>query len=191
MWCEKIDLWGGAKLLRPTVFEDERGWFFEAWRAERYREIGIVDTFVQSNIVECSRPQVRGMHFQDKPGQAKLVTVLAGQIWDVFLGITPDSPTFGKWGRMLLSRGCQLYLPVGFAHGFAVPRAALVTYALSAPYDEYEESAIAHDDPYLRIPWSLMCDYDRAKISGRDTNAQTWSQFCERRGVPNPHRVTR
>jgi dTDP-4-dehydrorhamnose 3,5-epimerase len=144
----------GPVLVKPTVHGDERGFFVETYRANAYAEIGIVDEFVQDNHSRSRGGVIRGMHFQ--PGQTKLVRVARGTIVDVLCDIRPSSPGFGDWEAFELSdvNGHQLYVPDGFAHGFAVTsEVADVTYKVSTYYDPQAESGFRYDDPEVGIEW--------------------------------------
>ena len=153
--------------LAPTVHSDERGFFVETYSREAYREAGIAADFVQDNHSRSLRGTLRGLHYQRRPGQAKLIRTVRGRIWDVAVDIRPSSPTFGQWEAVELddqSHG-QLYLPVGFAHGFCVlSDVADVVYKVSAPYDPREERGIAWNDTALAISWPC----DEPNLSARD-----------------------
>jgi dTDP-4-dehydrorhamnose 3,5-epimerase len=149
----------GTFLLRPTVHGDERGFFQETYRADAYAALGIADTFVQDNHSRSRRGVVRGMHFQLPPGQAKLVRCGGGEILDVIVDIRRGSPTYGQWEGHVLSdeNHHQLYVPVGFAHGFCVTSdEADVIYKCSTYYDPALERGIAYDDPDLGIDWPAV-----------------------------------
>lgn len=158
----------GPILLEPDVHADERGFFVETYRVERYRAIGIDATFVQDNHSRSQRGTLRGLHFQSHPGQAKLVRCARGAIRDVIVDIRPGSATFGRHEAFDLDdvRHRQVYVPVGFAHGFVVLNdTADVTYKVSTPYDPSTEAGIAWDDPDLAIDWAtadpIVSDRDR------------------------------
>src|SRR5450432_4131529 len=112
----------GIKLVRPQLFGDERGFFLETYNAPEYASAGIDVTFVQDNHSRSVHGTLRGLHYQSAPGQAKLVRVSRGRIWDVVVDIRPDSKTFGQWEATELDDQLleQLFIPVGFAHGFCV-----------------------------------------------------------------------
>lgn len=148
----------GLVLLEPAVHGDDRGFFLETYRRDEYAELGIGVEFVQDNQSRSGRGTLRGLHFQRHPGQAKLVRCARGAIWDVVVDIRPESATFGQWEAFELDdvRHRQLFVPIGFAHGFCVTsEIADVTYKVSAPYDAAEERGIAWDDPALAIPWPV------------------------------------
>ncbi len=160
----------GAKLIRPRVFQDERGYFFESHQVERYLEKGIDCPFVQDNHSYSKEGTIRGMHFQSEPGQAKLVRVAKGKIYDVIVDIRLSSPTFGKWEGVYLDgeNHHQLFVPVGFAHGFCVVSPeAHVLYKTSAPYNSKTEKGFRFDDPEVGIEWPVK----EAIVSERDKNS--------------------
>jgi dTDP-4-dehydrorhamnose 3,5-epimerase len=164
----------GPILLKPTVHGDERGFFVETYRRSAFAELGVTDDFVQDNHSRSRRGVVRGMHFQ--PGQAKLVRAARGAIVDVICDIRPSSPDFGKWEAVELSdtTGHQLYVPDGFAHGFAVTSdVADVTYKVSTYYDPEAESGFRYDDPEVGIEWPDI----ELTPSARDSSAPLLSEL--------------
>jgi len=169
----------GIKLIQPAVFGDERGFFQETYNATRYAEVGIVETFVQDNHSRSVRGTLRGLHYQSHPGQAKVVRVTLGRIWDVAVDIRPGSKTFGKWLGVELDaeKREQLFVPVGFAHGFCVlSDAAEVQYKCSALYDAKTECAIDYADPELAVRWPV----DKPLLSARDQKAESFASFRAR-----------
>ena len=157
----------GLALLSPRVHADERGFFVETYSRASYREAGVDVEFVQDNHSRSARAALRGLHYQRRPGQAKLVRAARGRIWDVAVDIRPGSPTFGQWEAFELDdiSHRQLFVPVGFAHGFCVlSDVADVTYKVSSPYDGAEERGIAWDDPDIGIAWPI----DEPILSTRD-----------------------
>ncbi len=154
----------GPIVFEPAVFGDARGFFVETFRAEWLPG----ESWVQDNHSRSKRSTVRGMHFQT--GQAKLVRCARGRIWDVVVDIRPGSPTFGEWQAWELDdeRLHALYVPVGFAHGFAVlSDEADVVYKCSTYYDPVQESGFAYDDPAVGIAWPV----DEPLVSARDRDA--------------------
>ena len=148
------------KLLHIPRFGDERGWFSETYNARRLADIGISDTFLQDNHSHSARAgTIRGLHFQAPPyAQAKLVRCATGSIWDVAVDVRASSPTYGRWvgATLTASGGEQLYVPVGFAHGFiTLTDDVHVLYKASETYAPASEGAIAWDDPGLAIDWPL------------------------------------
>ena len=159
----------GVLLLQPAVHGDDRGFFVETFRANVWGELGIDVEFVQDNHSRSRRGTLRGMHFQTDPGQAKLVRCARGQILDVVVDLRRDSDTFGRWdGHELDDANLrQLWVPVGFAHGFCVlSEEADVVYKCSSYYDPATEAGIAYDDPDVGIAWPnlelLVSERDRA-----------------------------
>jgi dTDP-4-dehydrorhamnose 3,5-epimerase len=166
-----------VKLIQPKVYRDARGFFLESYSAKAFKDAGIDLTFVQDNHSRSVRGTLRGLHFQSSPGQAKLVRVVAGRIWDVAVDIRPDSPTFGKWVGAYLDEENhhQIFVPVGFAHGFCViSDHADVVYKVSALYDQATECSIRFDDPDLAVPWPV----NEPTVSGRDREAPTFKDYC-------------
>jgi len=158
-------------LIERRVFSDDRGWFVEAWNAERYREAGMAETFVQDNVSYSTHGVLRGLHFQRDPhAQGKLVSVLRGEVFDVVVDIRPASSTFGQWMGETLSaeNGRQLYIPPGFAHGFVVTSDdAVFLYKCTAAYAPQAEGCIRWDDPDIGIAWPVA----RPTVSERDAAA--------------------
>lgn len=148
----------GLLLVKPGVFTDERGYFFESFNAERYRALGIpADEFVQDNVSCSKRGVLRGLHFQLAPfAQGKLVSVLRGKVLDVAVDIREGSTTFGKHIAVELSseNHHQLWIPAGFAHGFlALEDDTVFSYKVTAPYAKEHEGGIRYDDPDIGIEW--------------------------------------
>jgi dTDP-4-dehydrorhamnose 3,5-epimerase len=169
----------GLKLVRPEVLHDERGFFFETYSAARYAAAGIDVAFVQANHSRSVKGTLRGLHYQARPGQAKLVRVLGGRIWDAAVDIRPTSPTFGKWSAVVLDaeKHEQLFVPVGFAHGFCVlSDVAEVEYIVSAPYDGQSERELSYADPELAVAWPVK----RPLLSKRDQQAESFAALRAR-----------
>jgi len=146
-------------IIHPTVFEDSRGYFFEAYNQAKFQHNGITYQFIQDNQSFSRRGVIRGLHLQDKPyAQAKLVRVLEGEILDVAVDLRKDSPTFGKHVSVVLSaeNKKQLMIPHGFAHGFSVlSETASVLYKVDQVYHKDSERGIRYDDPALGIDWKV------------------------------------
>lgn len=160
----------GLLLLSPTIHRDARGFFLETYNEARYQEAGVHCKFIQDNHSKSVAGTLRGMHFQSQPGQAKLVRVVVGRIFDVAVDIRPDSPTFGKWTGVYLDAEshAQLFIPVGFAHGFCViSPVAEVLYKCSSLYDPKTETGFAWNDPDVGIVWPVTAP----QLSGRDVAA--------------------
>jgi len=157
----------GVVVLEPAVRHDERGFFLESYSARTLAEHGINDVFVQDNHSRSVRNTVRGMHWQIGPGQAKLLRVVSGAIWDVAVDIRWGSPTWGQWVGVELTADNfrQLYVPVGFAHGFCVlSETADLLYKTSSFYAPADERGFAWNDPAVAIPWPT----DAPILSPRD-----------------------
>ena len=149
----------GLLVFEPRVFSDNRGYFFETFRSEYFEELGLQNTFVQDNESKSSRGVVRGLHYQIEPyGQAKLVRVISGTVYDVAVDLRKESSTFGKWFGVELSEENkkQLYIPRGFAHGFSVlSETAIFSYKCDGYYQQNAERGILYNDPVLNIDWKL------------------------------------
>lgn len=160
------DVW----LFRPKVFEDSRGYFFEAYNETIFHAQGILDKFVQDNQSSSEFGVIRGLHYQLPPhAQAKLVRVLRGKILDVVVDIRVGSPTYGKVFSEILSgkNKKQLYIPAGCAHGFSVlSKKAEVLYKCDAFYNREAEGGIRYDDPALGIDWKVKAE--DALVSEKD-----------------------
>ena len=171
----------GLVAIEPTVHADERGFFCETYRREWDPEVGVpaAQDFVQDNHSRSARGVVRGMHFHIGEGVAKLVRCARGQIVDVAVDLRRGSPTFAQWEAVELDdeRMRELYLPVGFAHGFCVlSEVADVLYKQSSYYDPAVERGIAWNDPDVAIAWPLP---ERELIvSERDANAPLLSELA-------------
>lgn len=166
----------GAKLIKPGVHGDERGFFLESFRVDALADAGVEAVFVQDNHSRSSYGIVRGMHFQ--PGQVKLVRCARGAIFDVIVDIRRDSPTFGQWEGYELNDEThhQLLVPDGFAHGFCVlSDSADVTYKVSSYYDPSAEGGFRFDDPAVGIEWPIPPD--RLIASARDRSAPTLAEL--------------
>jgi dTDP-4-dehydrorhamnose 3,5-epimerase len=165
----------GLVLLEPTVHADARGFFAETFRENVWAQHGVEVDFVQDNHSRSARGTLRGMHFQTEPGQAKLIRVARGRILDVVVDLRRGPGTFGEWESVELDDESmrQLFIPVGFAHGFCVlSDVADVVYKCSSYYEGATESQIAFDDPDLDLPWPdlelIVSDRDRDAPRLRD-----------------------
>jgi len=160
----------GPLLLEPAVHADERGFFVESYRESAFAELGVRDSFVQDNHSRSTRGVVRGIHFAVGHGQAKLVRCARGSMLDVVVDLRRGSPTFGEWeGHELDDQALrQLYVPIGFGHGFCVTsEVADVIYKCSSYYDADIERGIAYDDPDVGIDWPQI----ELSVSARDAEA--------------------
>jgi dTDP-4-dehydrorhamnose 3,5-epimerase len=169
----------GVLLIEPTVHGDERGFFAETFRASEWGELGVDAEFVQDNHSRSRRGTLRGMHFQTHPGQAKLVRCARGRILDVVVDLRRGSDTFGRWDGHELDDTAlrQLWVPIGFAHGFCVlSEEADVVYKCSSYYDPATEAGIAFDDPDVDIAWPNLA----LTVSERDRSAPRLHAIADR-----------
>jgi dTDP-4-dehydrorhamnose 3,5-epimerase len=168
----------GVVLIEPEVHGDERGFLVETFRDDGWREFGVEVGFVQENHSRSGGGILRGLHFQTRPGQAKLVRCLRGRIWDVAVDLRRDSPTYRRWEGHELDdeRHRQLFVPAGFGHGFCVlSEVADVAYKLSSYYDPATEAGIAWDDPDVGIEWPIADPV----LSERDRNAPRLAEIAD------------
>jgi dTDP-4-dehydrorhamnose 3,5-epimerase len=145
-------------LIEPKVFGDARGFFFESWNERQFEHAGIKARFVQDNHSRSEKGVLRGLHYQVRQAQGKLIRVIQGEIFDVAADVRRGSPTFGKWEGARLSAQAKnmLWVPVGFAHGFCVlSDFAEVLYKTTDFYAPEHERSIAWNDPDLKIDWPL------------------------------------
>jgi dTDP-4-dehydrorhamnose 3,5-epimerase len=148
----------GVLLIRPRIFRDDRGSFLETWRRKRYSDAGLPETFVQDNAAVSTRGVVRGLHYQHPEAQGKLVMALLGEVFDVAVDIRPASRHFGRWygARLSQANGHQLWIPEGFAHGYAVlTDAAVFVYKCTKAYHPEGDAAVAWNDPDIGIDWPI------------------------------------
>ena len=165
-------------LVEPRVHGDERGFLVETFSARAWAEAGIDANFVQDNHSRSGQGILRGLHFQIAPGQGKLVRCLRGRIWDVAVDLRRDSATYGRWEGHELDDVThrQLFVPVGFAHGFCVlSEVADVHYKVSSYYDPETEAGIAWDDPNVAVEWPVA----RPRLSERDRTAPKLAEIEE------------
>ncbi|NNM68151.1 MAG: dTDP-4-dehydrorhamnose 3,5-epimerase [Spirochaetales bacterium] len=169
----------GLVLVTPRRFLDPRGWFQETYKRSEFVDHGIPETFVQDNLSYSSKGTLRGLHFQKgNSAQGKLVSVLAGAVWDVAVDLRVGSPTRGKWyGVELRAEEAQLfYIPPGFAHGFvALTDGTLFSYKCTAEYDKPSEAGLLWNDPELNIAWPLT----DVQVSEKDALLPTWAEFTK------------
>jgi dTDP-4-dehydrorhamnose 3,5-epimerase len=169
----------GLVVLEPEVFEDDRGFFVEAFRADQFAELGLPTQFFQDNHSRSSRGVLRGLHFQWEPEMGKLMRVTLGTAWLVAVDIRPDSATVGQWyGREVSAENkLQIWAPPGFARGFCVlSDFAELQYKCTALYNQPCESGIRWDDPGIGIEWPV----DTPQLSAKDRDAQTLTEWLAR-----------
>jgi len=162
---------GAVVLLTPTVFRDDRGCFFESFNKAEFGDLtGSTDEFVQDNHSVSREGVLRGLHYQLPGPQGKLVRCVGGAVWDVAVDIRSSSPTFRSWVAFELTEANhrQLWIPQGFAHGFAaISDEAHVAYKTTEPWSEENDRVIAWDDPELAIEWPI----EDPRLSDRDAAA--------------------
>jgi dTDP-4-dehydrorhamnose 3,5-epimerase len=160
----------GLLILTPRIFADERGYFFESYNAQTFKQNGLDFDWVQDNQSSSTYGVIRGLHFQKPPyAQTKLIRVLQGEILDVVVDLRHDAKTFGQTYSLVLSSDNQLQLliPKGFAHGFVVlSERADVMYKCDELYNKESESGILFNDPNLNIDWKV--DADKMIVSSKD-----------------------
>ncbi|QBG47341.1 dTDP-4-dehydrorhamnose 3,5-epimerase [Verrucomicrobia bacterium S94] len=170
----------GLKLIKPRRFPDERGFFQQNYHFQQYAEAGIETRFVQDNWSRSTVGVLRGLHYQYRNPQAKLVSVIRGEVFDVAVDMRKDSPTFGKWGGVMLSEenGHQLFIPRGFAHGFYVlSDTADFMYKCDAFYAPEDEYGVIWNDPDIGIEWPEGADMiisDKDKMLPGMADARTF-----------------
>ena len=164
-------------LIKPNVFEDDRGYFYELFNSEKYIKAGLDFNFVQDNISKSQKGTVRGLHFQVKEyTQGKLCQVIVGKVLDVAVDIRPESKTFGKYYSVELTaeNHYQLWMPPGFAHGFSVlSDEAVFLYKCTNFYNKEYERSIKYDAPEFNIDWKV----DSPIVSEKDKNAPTFKEY--------------
>jgi len=146
-------------IFEPKVFGDHRGYFMETWRESQFGETGIAAEFVQDNQSKSSQGILRGLHYQLKQPQGKLIRAISGEIFDVAVDLRRSSPSFGKWVGVTLSADNkkQLWVPPGFAHGFyVVSQTAEVVYKCTEYYAQNDEYSLLWNDPDIGIDWPLV-----------------------------------
>ena len=170
----------GVLIIEPQVFGDQRGFFLETYQAQRYRQLGISPSFVQDNLSYSRRGVLRGLHFQERNPQGKLVYALQGEVFDVAVDIRRDSPSYGRWFGCTLSADNrrQLWVPTGFAHGFCVvSETALFAYKCTDYYNPDAEVSIRWDDPVVGIDWPVT----DPTLSSKDAKAPTLDNIDRKR----------
>jgi dTDP-4-dehydrorhamnose 3,5-epimerase len=169
----------GLYIIKPTVFGDSRGYFMETYNKKDYLEAGLNMEFVQDNQSKSRKGVLRGLHFQIKHPQGKLVSVLQGEVFDVAVDLRKGSETYGKWYGITLTGDSktQFYVPSGFAHGFVVlSEEAVFSYKCTDYYRPEEEGGIIWDDPDVGIKWPLE-GIDNLIMSDKDKNLKTLKEI--------------
>lgn len=164
-------------IIKPRVFADARGYFFETYSQKNYQEAGIKQNFCQDNQSKSSYGVIRGLHYQLLPhSQSKLVSVTVGSVWDVAVDLRKNSPTFGQWYGVELTdeNHLQFLIPQGFAHGFSVlSETAVFSYKCDDFYNPALERGILYNDPTLNIDWKIPAE--KALISEKDLKNMTFN----------------
>jgi dTDP-4-dehydrorhamnose 3,5-epimerase len=173
----------GCVVVEPRVFEDERGFFYEAFNAGELAAHGLRPVFAQGNISSSVRGVLRGLHYQWPNPQGKYVSVLEGEVWDVAVDIRRGSPQYGQWAAVLLSAENRrhVWIPEGFAHGFVtLSERALVSYLCTATYDPAADAAIRWNDADLAIDWPVAAP----RLSAKDARAPFLAEIPPERLPP-------
>lgn len=164
-------------IVKPAVFEDHRGYFFESYNKEKFLQNGIDQNFVQDNESKSAKNVLRGLHFQKPPfAQGKLVRVMKGAVLDVAVDIRKMSPTYGKWASIVLteSNKWMYWIPPGFAHGFVTLQDDTVFfYKCTNIYNKASEGSIRWNDPDLNIDWGVT----EPLLSDKDREAPLFREF--------------
>ena len=166
-------------VIEPRVHGDHRGYFMETWRKSEMESLGIFEEFVQDNQSKSLQNTLRGLHYQLKHPQGKLVRVLAGEIFDVVVDLRKNSKSLGHWVGEILSaeNHKQLWVPAGFAHGFYVlSDSAEIAYKCTQYYDAEDDRSLLWNDPELAIDWPLLDDQPR--LSDKDRTASPLSKVA-------------
>lgn len=175
----------GCYLIEPQVFWDSRGFFMETYSTVEFEKIGITAHFIQDNHSKSKKWVLRGLHFQTRKPQAKLVRVVSGSVYDVVVDLRWDSPTFGKWEGFLLSaeNKKQLFVPRGFAHGFlTLEDGTEFLYKCDDVYDPGYEWGLAWDDATLQIDWSQYFneyDFTTLEVSDKDQKNPRFQDYLD------------
>lgn len=174
----------GVCLIEPSVFDDQRGFFFESYHELKFANLGIKDRFVQDNHARSVKDTLRGLHYQIKHPQAKLCRVVQGEVLDVVVDVRNGSPHFGKWESAILSAANkrQMYVPAGFAHGYLVlSETAEFLYKCSDLYHPEYERGVLWNDPQIGITWDMetpiLSDKDRRNPSLSDIAQNELTQY--------------
>ncbi|MCX6243496.1 MAG: dTDP-4-dehydrorhamnose 3,5-epimerase [Bacteroidetes bacterium] len=167
----------GLLVIKPDVYEDPRGYFFESYNAEKFKQHGIDVTFLQDNESLSGKSVLRGLHFQVPPyAQGKLVRVVRGAVLDVAVDLRKSSPTYGQWASITLTEQNKwmYWIPPGFAHGFVtLEEKNIFFYKCTQVYHKESELGIAWDDPDLKIEWGVADPV----ISEKDKNGMKFREF--------------
>ena len=167
----------GLLIIKPDVFKDDRGYFYESYNKERFAKAGLMMDFVQDNESKSDKGVLRGLHFQKPPfAQGKLVRVIKGSVMDVAVDLRKDSPTYGKWESVVLTEEnkLQFWNPEGFAHGFvALEDNTIFNYKCTNVYNKESEGSILWNDPDININWNI----DNPILSEKDKISPLFKNF--------------
>lgn len=167
----------GLLIIKPDVFKDDRGYFYESYNKERFAKAGLMIDFVQDNESKSSKGVLRGLHFQKPPfAQGKLVRVIKGSVMDVAVDLRKDSLTYGKWESVVLTEEnkLQFWIPEGFAHGFvALEDNTIFNYKCTNVYNKESEGSILWNDPDININWNI----DNPILSEKDKISPLFKNF--------------
>ncbi|MCR4754266.1 MAG: dTDP-4-dehydrorhamnose 3,5-epimerase [Lachnospiraceae bacterium] len=175
----------GLKVITPTVYGDERGYFMEVYNKQDFDSAGIDRVFVQDNQSASKKGVLRGLHFQINYPQAKLVRVIRGEVYDVAVDLRPGSATFGKYHGVVLSEENkkQFYIPEGFAHGFLVlSDYAEFAYKCTDFYHPNDEGGIIYNDPEIGVDWPIPDDIELT-LSDKDTKWQGLAEYKKNQDI--------
>lgn len=182
MHIRKTSIQGLIEIL-PDIYHDNRGWFVESYNKKTLQEIyDFKHDFVQDNLSYSGAGVLRGLHFQNMPfGQGKLVKVIDGEVLDVAVDLRPDSPTFGRHEKVILSgeRQNMFYIPEGFAHGFLAIKNSFLFYKCTRNYHKPADTGIMYNDPILGIDWK----HPNPIVSEKDQNLQSFSAYSASLGL--------
>lgn len=170
----------GLYIVEPNVFCDERGYFMESYNKREFKDQGLDMCFIQDNESSSRKGVLRGMHFQTKYPQGKLVRVISGEVFDVAVDLRKDSQTFGEWVGVILSdkNKKQFYIPEGFAHGFLVlSENAVFTYKCTNYYHPEFESGFIWNDKQVSIDWPLE-EIEKILLSEKDKKQKSFKEIC-------------
>ena len=172
----------GVYIIEPTIFGDNRGYFMESYSKRDFEEAGLTMNFVQDNESKSKKGVLRGLHFQTKYTQGKLVRVVEGEVFDVAVDLREGSPTFGQWTGVTLTaeNKKQFYVPEGFAHGFLVlSDTATFQYKCTDYYAPEYDGGVLWNDPEIGIDWPLE-GIDEVLLSDKDQKQQTLKEFMSK-----------
>lgn len=173
----------GLILIRPFISEDARGYYKKVFEHEAFEMKSLPTHFFEFSYIQSKRGAIRGLHYQDKHSQGKLVHILKGKIYDVALDLRPESKTFGCWYSITLCENehISMFIPAGFAHGFmSLEDDTLFAYQCTNYYEPENCGGILWNDPELNIPWPI---HDEVIITEKDKKWPTLAEFCSARGI--------